>query len=514
MSRNTLRGLGKSGGHKGTRDDASPSSGAASHASETSHPILQAKAIQELTPEELKERIKEELRKIRELDAPDPTAALDRGAAVPTAVRSKEPSLSATIMGMPLPPSLSSKTILVTGTSEVRTGRAAGPGVTDAHEQTPNALPDERTNREHVEAVPVEEVLPRRAGPPTTQAAAPTPGESWSPSGRELAVRAKGAVPQRLEWEATDVNPVGAPSPWAVPGEHDGEHHLPWYDQAPPHEEIYEEPKGQVALNARRAIGVLLGVTLALGTFYVIRSNGGARSRPRATDVNALEAPPPVPPRSPADSQAGRAALPHLPAPGQSADLPLPSAGSSEPAAPLPRTTAATIPGRMVGTTADVTRLRGSHDAARALDGAADRTVRGARAGPATRTVGPGFTRDLGADGVVSRGDLRPRRAGSDSGRPDPRRSGTSPNGSTSPSPPFTTTGTSTSGASRPSGQPLRGFPGQGSAASTGAAGPGNGLGFGQPSASDPTAAGRPSASPARARPTYDPDSTLPLNVD
>jgi hypothetical protein len=570
MSRNTLRGLGKSGGHKGTRENASQSSDPS-----RSHPVVQTKAIQELTPEELKERIKEELRKIRELDSPDPnTAKADRSGAVSISAAGKEPSLSSTIMGMPLPPSLSSKTILVTGMSEPRGGErapdlasialanaASGVATEELLEEKtdrepirtisaeaarlrgtsfgrdlhlPGILSGKASSRASEEVIIAEEVFPApppgreprgeapRAGAPRDEASADEPRGH---SGRELALRAEVAVPQRLDWEPTDVNPVGAPSAWAVPGEHDADH-LPWYDQAPPQEEIYEEPKGRVPLGARKTIGVVLGVSLALGTFYLIRMNGGLRSRPAGIDINALVNRP---------AAVG------------------PAAGTSIESA-TPRATGSIAPVPVIGTTADVTRLRGGPDAPGTMPGSTARASRSARPeGPGRTTagsLGEAPARAVGPAGVgsgtqrgnIPRVPLRPpttvvvrppagpanRSPGTDVGpgrsdakqlrrvvsdgllRLDARgRPGTS--FSQSPAAPPPTRGASTGlpgPGTSPWGQGARGLPGQGPPAGN----PGGGPAVGQSSTQEPTGTARPGTISPRPKPSYDPDSTLPLN--
>jgi hypothetical protein len=548
MSRNTLRGLGKSGGHKGTRENASPSSDPL-----RSYPVVQTKAIQELTPEELKERIKEELRKIRELDAPEPnTASADRSGPVPISGAAKEPSLSSTIMGMPLPPSLSSKTILVTGMSEPRGAERSPDLVSSALTGAAPAvaaeeLLEEKTDREPIQTIsaeaarlrgtsfgrdlhlpgslagkvsshaPAEVILAEEVFPAPTPERAPRGGapRGWASrdeadadeprghSGRELALRAEVAVPQRLDWEATDVNPVGAPSAWAVPGEHHADH-LPWYDQAPAHEEIYEEPKARVPLRARKTIGVVLGVTLALGTFYLIRINGGLRTRPAGIDINALVN------RPAAVGAAGRPAVETA------------KTHTARPERTPPRTTGSLAPDPVIGTTADVTRLRGAVGPAGVGTGTQRGTPRVPQRPPTTVVVRPPAApanrspgADTGQGPGPGRSDARLRRIVSDGLlRPDSRgRPATSFPQSPAAPPPnrgaSTGLGSPGPGAS-PWGQGARGLPGQGPSAGN----PGGGPAVGQSSTQEPTGTARPGTIQPRPKPTYDPDSTLPLNAD
>jgi hypothetical protein len=564
MSRNTLRGLGKSGGHKGTREDASQSSDPS-----RSDPVVQTKAIQELTPEELKERIKEELRKIRELDAPEPNpartasaASIDGRGGVPVSAPTKEPSLSSTIMGMPLPPSLSSKTILVTGVSEPRGGERSADLATGALASAtsggaPEELLEERTDREPIQTVSAEAARLRGtsfgrdlhlpglvAGKASSRASeeviiaeevfpAPPPGRGpivdGGHSGRELALRAEVAVPQRLDWEPTDVNPVGAPSAWAVPGEHDADH-LPWYDQAPPHEEIYEEPRSRVPLRARKSIGVLLGVTLALGTFYLIRMNGGLRSRPAGVDINALVNRPaavgPPPPSGPSSQGAPGAPGAVAPAPiiGTTADVTRLRGGPDEPGTmPAPNARASRQsrpegPGRTGGGSLGEAPARVVGPAGLGA-GTQRGTPRVPQRPPATAVVRPAgpANRAPGADvgPGPGRSDAKPRRVVSDGllrldtrGRPG---ASSSPSPASSPLVRGGSTGLGSPGpGTSPWGQGARGLPGQGPSAGN----PGGGPVVGQPSPQEPTGTARPGTFPPRPKPSYDPDSTLPLNGD
>jgi hypothetical protein len=328
--------------------------------------------------------------------------------------------------------------------------------------------------------------------------------EPRSHSGRELALRAEVAVPQRLDWEPTDVNPVGAPSAWAVPGEHDADH-LPWYDQAPPHEEIYEEPKARVPLQARKTIGVMLGVTLALGTFYLIRMNGGLRSRPAGIDINALVNRP---------AAVGPAPRPAV----ETAKTESAKPERAQPEGAPPRATGSSAPAPVIGTTADVTRLRGAVGSTAVGAGTQRGIPRVPLRPPTTVVVRPPAApanRSPGADTGQGPGPGRSdaaklRRIGSDGLlRPDSRgRSATSfPQPSAAPPPnrgASTGLGSPGPGAS-PWGQGARGLPGQGPPAGN----PGGG-----PAAQEPTGTARPGTIPPRPKPPYDPDSTLPLNGD
>jgi hypothetical protein len=569
MSRNTPRGHGKSGGQADGRKGARGDDASTPAISGQQGAALQPRPVEELSPAELKQRIKEELRKIRELDALEPGAAAtetwtesndtDRLVGAPTSVGvAKEQSLSSTIMGLPVPASLSSRNIVVTAAAAAAAAAvgmpapARGPGAAGVREPAPgpdrpgpsrvpaetDAAPDggfpEGMVRKNLEDVSVE---PDRARAVTRGTSfgrdlhlAPGPlggpsngsgGEVITPeevlpradSSRALALRAAGPVPEHTDWEPTDVSPVRAPEAWSVPGEHDSGQHLPWYDQPPEHEDVYEEEPGRRVHHAlRRAVGVGLGVTLALGTFYVIRMNGGiGLTRDSTGSGPPAEAPvhlsPLFPPSLPS---------PATPPPGSSVTVaptampPPQGAGEAEdevaagartaspprtgPAAALQRQrpaaaassgAGATRPGRVAGSS-PAPSPQPDHRGTGAVA-----IARGARrpstGGPPPSVVGSALG-GRGSSAGASRGappDIAARRrtpasGGGDTAVPSPT-SGATTQTPTTARPPWPTPPSNSAGPA-PSGQleappPIH-------------------------------------ATPGKAKPIYDPDSTLPLNVD
>jgi hypothetical protein len=547
---------GQADGRKGTRgDDAPPLSISGQRGS-----ALQPKPIEELSPAELKQRIKEELRKIRELDAIEPGTATeawtesndtDRLEAAPTSVGvAKEPSLSSTIMGLPVPASLSSRNIVVTATAAAGAVSAPGrgPGATGGREPAPG--PDRpgpaRVEAEtesspdggfpegmvrNLEDVPLEPERVRGtsfgrdihlapgplAVPPDGSGEVITPEEVLprADSSRALVLRGAVPVPEHTDWEPTDVSPTRAPEAWAVPGEHDSGHHLPWYDQPPPHEDVYEEePSRRVHHAFRRAVGVGLGVTLALGTFYFIRINGGLGLSRDPTGSGPLQEapvhlsplfPPSLPsPATPPESSATVAprAMPPSPGAGEAkaemaagprpASPPRtgPGAGLARPhAAAAAASPAGTTRPAHVGGSSPPASIQPDHRGAGAvaIARAPHRpSTGGAPAGAVGSALGgrgpsAGASRGNPPDGAP-RADARHRAPGSGSDT-----------GVLSPTPGATTQTPTTTRSPWPT-------------PSTNSAGPAPG---GQIEGPPPV-----HSTQGKAKPIYDPDSTLPLNVD
>ena len=492
---------------------------------------MQPKPIEELSPAELKQRIKEELRKIRELDALEPGTATeawtesndtDRLAAAPTSVGvAKEPSLSSTIMGLPVPASLSSRNIVVTATAAAAAAAAPDGGFPQG--MVRNNLEDAPGEPDRARAVTRGtsfgrdiHLAPGPLGGPSNGSGGEviTPEEVLprADSSRALAVRAAGPVPEHTDWEPTDVSPVRAPEAWSVPGEHDSGQHLPWYDQPPEHEDVYEEePSRRVHHALRRAVGVGLGVTLALGTFYVIRMNGGLGLTRDSTGSGAPpEAPvhlsplfppslpsPATPPPESSVTVAPRAQPPSQEpgeAEGEVAAGPRPASpprtgpGAAlqrqHPAAAAASAAGATRPGRVAGSSppASPQPARGAGAVANAR--AAHRPSAGAPppsgSGSTVGGRGPSSGASRGNPPDVAARHRTPAIGGGDTPVPSPTSGATTQTPTTTRSPWPTPPSNST--ALAPSGQ------------------------LEAPPPVHPT--------PGKARPIYDPDSTLPLNVD
>ena len=350
MSSNTLRGIGQPGEKKGGQGggDGGQSPSTAGSASSTSKAFAgQGKAAQELTPEELRERIKEELRKIRSLDAAIPgVRSLDATLPGSRSLDATLPGAHSLDGGVPEPRIVGELTVKAQASNrpdDAPLGSRSGTGIAVGADSLPAAkkatfaatligMPSPvgvKNVREKFDVPSSFSTTAETPGPvPVVSQVAATVASPVVATGSVVttpSIREKGTslgrdihLPSHLQRAADDhvivptvestalVVRAGEPAyadarggneRVSTPSEHGLDSHMPWYDQAPRAEDVFEEPRKN---RFTRPIGIGVGLILAVASFFAIRIRPTSTPTPPVPEEATSAAVPSLAPKPPA----------------------------------------------------------------------------------------------------------------------------------------------------------------------------------------------------------------------